>query len=190
MLDRCFMFGLFKGKTPSSPPPPEGIAPPAAPAPGPAAAAAPATAAAPTLDPLLPGLVMQELLGALARGNRFQGGCDRLPGWRVQTMPDGIEVAHCRAHLAGAFLAERQAVLMFAGLDAARTAMVSLGAVLAHHLKAEPAWQTDAAGAWIGAVPVAPGMVMAFELKNAPVDPLSTGKTVAGLQMVVRIARG
>jgi hypothetical protein len=184
------MFGMFKARQPLSPSPAARPPAPSTPQPSAPQPSAPQPAAGPTLDPYLPGLVMQELIAALARGNSFQGGCDRLPGWTTRSLPDGIEVAQCRAHLAGAFLARQQAALMFAGLDAARTAMVPLGSVLSQYLKAEPDWQTDAQGAWVGSVPLAPGFRIAFDLKNAQIDPLSTGKTLSGLQMVVRVERG
>lgn len=164
------MFGLFKsGATP-----------------------APVPVAAPEPNDMLPGMVLTRMLGALVRGRRFQGGCDQLPGWQAETMPDGIQVARSRDHLAGAVMAETAVALMFAGLQAGRTAMVSVGAVCKHHLQAEPDWQIAADGARSASLPLpfAPGWRASFVLKDGDVDPLFAGKTLPGMQMTLTVTRG
>lgn len=164
------MFGLFKAK----------------------AAAAPAPVVAPAPDPMLPALLLQEMLGALVRNRRFQGGCDRMPDWDAQTMPEGIQVARCRKHLAGAVMAERHVVLMFAGLEAGRTAMVCVGSMCKHYLKAEPDWKIAEDGCWSTSLPLpfAPGWSLSFLLKNSDVDPLFAGKTLPGMQMTLTLEKG
>ncbi len=168
------MFGLFKAK-PAAPP---------TPAPVPTPAHQP--------NYMLPGMVLTHMLGALVRNRRFQGGCDQLPGWQAETMPDGIQIARCREHLAGAVMAETAVALMFAGMDAGRTAMVSVGSVCKHYLQAEPDWQIGADGVWSASLPLtfAPGWRASFVLKDGDVDPLFTGKTLPGMQMTLTVAKG
>lgn len=141
---------------------------------------------------MLPGMVLTEMLGALLRGRRFQGGCDRLPGWQAKTMPDGIQIAHCREHLAGAVMAETAVALMFGGLQAGRTALVCAGSVCKRYLDAEPDWAVDASGAWVASLPMAfaPGWRASFVLKDGNVDPLFTGKTIPGMQMTFKVEKG
>lgn len=171
------MFGLFKAK----------------PTPAPAPVVAPA-AAAPAFapDPSLPAQMLQAMLGALVRGGRFQGGCAHLPGWESQTMPEGIQIGRCTRHLAGAVMAETTVAMMFAGLDAGRTAMVHVGAICTHLLNVEPRWSQDAEGAWVASMPMgfALGWTADLVLKDTEVDPLFAGKTLPGLQMVLTVKKG
>jgi hypothetical protein len=166
------MFGLFKAKPARAVP----VAP---------------VAPAPALDPSLPALMLQAMLGALVRGGRFQGGCDQLPGWEAQTMPEGIQVGRCRKHLAGAVMAETSVAMMFAGLDAGRNAMVYVGAICRHLLQVEPRWSQDAEGAWVASMPFgfAPGWTADLVLKDTDVDPLFAGKTLPGLQMDLTVRK-
>lgn len=169
------MFGLFKAR----------------PTPAPAPVVAPAAPdAAP--DPSMPALMLQAMLGALVRGGRFQGGCAQVPGWEAHTLPEGIQIGRCRQHLAGAVMAENSVALMFAGLDAARTAMVHVGSTCRHLLNVEPRWSQDAEGAWIASVPLAfaPGWTAELALKDTDVDPLFAGKTLPGLQMLLTVRKG
>ena len=173
------MFQFLKRKSTQSPPPTK---------------VRPAKKAQPSYQwsPIITAETVVQLLARMIETGEFRGALTDMPGFTTRIMPDGMEVSTHRENLTGVVLAENVAGISMATVDPGRVAIVALDATFLRLLDWEPDWQISQRAdrsVFKSEIPMSEDYALLVECKAEAVDPLFTGSTTEGTNVVLQVKR-
>lgn len=135
--------------------------------------------------------VLSRLFQQLKKTGSFQGSFQEMPKFVCQQTEQGLEVCKCNEELTGLVLDNQNAGAMFGVSEAIKVALISTSSFFKQGYGVEPDW--DASETENGAqllkakVPVGNGFVVELECTQADVDPLFTGNTMPGSNLIIKV---
>jgi hypothetical protein len=121
----------------------------------------------------------------------FVGSLDAAPGYRAQTMPNGIQVATHRDKRIGVILDKNVFGMSVAGVAAANLAFVAASGYFKNYHKHEPNWQIlNAPGdpqSMDAEVPFGSHHMLDMSCKEEPVDTQFDGKNEPGATLMITV---
>lgn len=152
-----------------------------------------AEGAAFTPNPMFQVEVLAHLFQQLNKTGSFQDAFADHPAFAPHASVDGLEVCKSAENLTGMVLDHHNAGVMFGAADVMQVAAVSAGSFFKNSFGVEPDWNVTPTqnGTQKFSATLLIGTDVAVELDCSPdnVDPLFTGKSLPGVNLVIQIKR-